>query len=310
MKNELYSVNNSSESFEKSIGIMYTNLQINHSFYDQYHVNVWYGNNLPKASSGLNVNGTTTISGTIGFYEKYMSDCDFGVTFNINELWLNKNNVLEDLVNRNIISSRNAEKLKNDYSLFVRIISLLPVTYLYPEFYANFLKQAKPILTNISFKHIDLFESYEKIINDIQANCSLYKIYALQGNGTIGTFNFDLPDNIYYERNKIHLIKSISKSLVISGNSAVFLTQIKNDIDNYKGILGYRIHKEYRVARQVAFDNLANDFSLKVVEPKNTLYNSYFDKYSSIDNIEQRANEVAAESFHDFVKSNAYTLKF
>ena len=303
MGERLFSINNSSESLEKSIGIIYTNLMCNYDFYSQYDINVFYGDNLPKTNAELSV------AGTIGFYEKYMHDCKFSVAFNINDLWAERIKLLSELVSRGIISSRNAEKMKDSFELFSKVISLIPVSYIYPQFYLTLLKSIKLLFSNVSFKHMNLFDDCEYILDSIGDNYSLYKIYALQVNGEIGVFNFELPNNDHYERSRTHLIRSISKSLSLSGNSAVLLAQIGKSIGDANGVLGYRNHKYCRLSRQVAINELIMKFPNTIIEPKNVLYNGYFDKYNDIINNEERANEVAASAFHDFVKSNELSLK-
>lgn len=298
----LISINNSSESFEKSVGMMYTNIKKNPLFYKNYDIQVFYGDNLPKTDNEL------VVTGTIGFYDKYMNDFKFSFPFDINELWDNRINVLSGLVERNIISTRNADKLSNDYEVFTNVISKMPVSYLYPNFYSDLLKNIKLIIPNVSFYHLNLFDSYEIILSEINEHYDLYKIYGLQLNGDISTFNFVLPQNEFYERSKIHLLRSISKSIVLSGNSAVLLSQIKNNIKE-DDVIGYRNHKYNRFSRQVALDRIINAYSNTVIEPKNYLYNSYFDKYKEVISNEERANEVASDAFHDFVKENVKTLK-
>ena len=302
MKEKLISINNSSESFEKSMGIMYNNINENSSFYDQYDVLVFYGDNLPKTNKEL------CITGTIGFYDKYMRDFNFGITFIIDDLWNNRVALLNDLVNRNIISIRNANKLESNYDMFVKVISMLPVTYVYPSFYEELLEKISTIIPNVTFKHLDLFSSYEQLLDEVQENQSQYKIYGLQLNGEISTFDFVLPMNDFYERSKIHLIRSISKSIVLSGNTAVLLSQIKNNILS-NDIVGYRNHKYNRYSRQVALDRILKSCSNTVIEPKNNLYNRYFDRYKEIINNEEKANLVAIEAYHDFIQDNAKTLK-
>lgn len=302
MQEKLISINNSSESLEKSIGIMYTNILSNRLFYDSYDTTVFYGDNLPKTSKNI------IAIGTVGFYNKHMSKFDFGYDFSIDDLWNNRVCVLDELVKKSIISVRNACKLKENYLMFSTIISMLPVSYLYSDFYNNLLEKTKLVMPNVSFRYLDLFKNYEKIINEIDEFSELYKIYGLQLNGDISIFNFRLPQNEHYTRAKIHLIKSISKSIVLSGNIAVLLSQIKNSIPN-NHIIGYRCHKNNRFSRQIALDQILNIYPDTVMEPKNELYNSYFDKYKIVTNNEERANEVAADAYYYFIKENAKTLK-
>lgn len=299
---KLISINNSSESLEKSIGVMYTNIKYNPSFYDSYDILVFYGDNLPKT------NKEVSVTGTVGFYDKYMSDFDFEYIFDINGLWFYREIILNDLVKRKIITVRNANRLINNYSMFSKVIQMMPVYYLYPNFYNDLLEKIKLIMPNVTFKHLDLFDNCEKILSETKDYSLLYKIYGLQLNGDISIFNFSLPQNEFYNRSKIHLLRSIKKSIALSGNITVFLSQIKEKLSSYD-IIGYRHHKEVRFTRQIALDKILDSCPNTILEPKNRLYNRYFDKYNDIINNEERANEVAANAYYDFVKENVKTLK-
>ena len=299
---KMISINNSAESLEKSIGIMYTNIVHNPSFYNHYDITVFYGDNLTKTNHDLKV------SGTVGFYDKYMSNFDFGYLFSINDLWLHRETILNDLVIRNVISQRNADKLINNYFMFTKVISMLPVRYLYPEFYNDLLCKIKLIMPNVTFEHLDLFNSCERIIDDTKDYPILYKIYGLQLNGDISIFNFSLPQDEFYNRNKIHLVKSIKKSLALSGNITVFLSQIKEKV-SCDDVIGYRHHKNARFNREIALERILDICHNTVIEPKNKLYNGYFDNHKDIIINEERANEVAANVYYDFVKENVKTLK-
>lgn len=299
---KLISINNSSESLEKSIGVMYTNMMHNPSFYDPYDITVFYGDNLPKT------NKEVSVTGTIGFYDKYMSDFDFGYIFDINELWLYRETILNDLVKREIITERNANKLINNYSMFSKVIPLMPVYYLYPNFYNDLLDRIKLIMPNVTFEHLDLFDSCESILNETKDHAILHKIYGLQLNGDISRFNFSLPQNEFYNRSKIHLLRSIKKSVALSGNITVFLSQIRKELLS-DDVIGYRYHKDARFTREIALDKILDICPNTILEPKNRLYNRYFDKYKDIVNNEERANEVAANAYYDFVKENIKTLK-
>ena len=56
------SLNNSSESLEKSAALVYSSFISNEDFYSDKEQYVYYGHNLPKITDDLNV------SGTVGFY--------------------------------------------------------------------------------------------------------------------------------------------------------------------------------------------------------------------------------------------------
>ena len=307
MRENLISINNSGESLEKSISILYTNMIENSDFYSKYNTIIFYGYNLPKTNASL------FASGTIGFYDKYMSDCEFPEAICIKDIWNNKENVLNDLVKRNVLSSRTAEKLFNNYNLFYPIISKLPVQVVYPTFHLNLINYLKIIFPNVTFCFMNLFDSFEKIFYSLSEFENIYKIYGLQANGEVGVFNFNIVNNEYYNRNLAHLFKSLSKSIILSGNSAVFLAQIQKEIEKIEKksscIIGYRNHKHTRFSREVALKNILDNYTNTIIEPKNKLYNTYFDKFTKIENSEEKTNVVVASAYHDFIKENIKVLK-
>lgn len=304
MKEKLISINNSSESLEKSISITYTNMIENSDFYSNYNTIVFYGHNLPKTKS------SHLVSGTIGFYDKYMSDCDFLEVVCINYMWSDKEKILNDLVKRNVFSCRTAEKFFNNYNLFSSVISKLPLQLVYPDLYLKLLELLNAIFPNATFCFMNLFDNFEQIYNSISEFKNIYKIYGLQGNGDIGIFNFNVLNNEYYDKNLAHLFKSLSKSVVLSGNSAIFLAQIQIEIEKQKScIIGYRNHKYARFSRDIAIKNILDRYNNTIIEPKNRLYNSYFDKFLKTENFEERSNQVVASVYHDFIKENSKLLK-
>lgn len=304
MKEKLISINNSSESLEKSISIVYTNMIENSDFYSNYNNIVFYAHNLPKTKS------SHLVSGTIGFYDKYMRDCDFLEEVCINYMWSDKENILNDLVKRNVLSCRTSEKLFNNYSLFSSIISKLPLQLVYPDLYSKLIESLNVIFPNVTFCFMNLFDNFERIYSSIPEFKNIYKIYGLQRNGEIGIFDFNVINNEYYNRNLTHLFKSLSKSVVLSGNSAIFLAQIQIEIEKQTScIIGYRNHKYTRFSRDIAIKNILDNYANTIIEPKNRLYNSYFDNFLETDNSEEKANRVVASVYHDFIKENYKLLK-
>lgn len=304
MKDILVSINNSSESFEKTIGLIYTNMILNYNFYDDFEVYVFFGNNLPKKNKNLNV------SGTLGFYNENFQNYTFNYSTNINDLWANRANVLQKLINDNILSTRRADKVSNSLILFNELMKNMPITYLYPDFYNCYMSLICNQNSNIHFISMDLFDTYIKIFEEVNKEDSLYKIYALASNGDIGVYNLNIPQDQFYERNKLHFLKSLRKSIVLSGNSGVFLYQIKQEIEKLNcNIIGYRNHKYSRMARDMAMNDILINSPCSIIEPKNTLYNSYFDKFNNSIDSEELANQVVLNVYCDFIKNNANSLK-
>ena len=304
MKDILISINNSSESFEKTVGLIYTNIIVNNEFYNNYDVYVFYGNNLPKQNENL------FVSGTLGFYDKYFQNYKFPYSINIDDLWLDKVKILQELIDNNILSSRRANKILDDFNLFNNLMKNMPIEYLYPDFYENYISLINNQYSNIHFVHMNLFDTYTKIFNTINENNFLYKIYALTNDGNIGVYNFNILKNDFYEKNKVHFFKSLRKSVVLSGNSAVFLRQIEQEIKKMNScIIGYRNHKHSRLARDDAMNSILSNPSNVIIEPKNNLYNSYFDKFCNLMTGEELANQVVLDVYSDFLNNNISKLK-
>src|SRR5699024_9081699 len=104
----------------------------------------------------------------------------------------------------------------------------------------------------------------------------------------------------------VHLFSSLNKQIVLSGNSSMFIASIDHKINQY-GLVGYRNHKYTRVSRDFALGQLLIGKE-SVIEPKNVIFNSYYDKININDN-EAKANEVVALAYSDFLNSNVLSLK-
>lgn len=304
VKDILISINNSSESLEKTIGLIYTNIIFNYNFYNNFEVYIFYGNNLPKQNKEL------TVSGTLGFYDKYFQNYNLNYPVNINDLWLDKINILQKLISNGKLSPRRADKMSYDMCLFSKLMKNIPITYLYPDFYERYMSLIGKQCSNIHFVMINLYDTYMKIFEELKQNNLLYKIYALTNDGDIGVFNLDIPKNDFYERNKLHLLKSLKKSVALSGNSAIFLRQIEQEIRKKSFCtIGYRNHKISRIARDDAMKYILENYPNALIEPKNVLYNSYFDEFAGQIYGEELANQVVLKVYLDFLNNNYDSLK-
>ena len=155
-KEKLISIHNSGESFEKSVALYYSTLQINYNFYSDFETYIYYSHNLPKTKKDLSVHGT------IGFYEKYFSNYCWCPPCKKEDLWDDRNKILNLLVNKKIITLRVAEKLSENIELYWRIIKMIPLEYLYPIFCHNLIKNSEEIL-GLRFIPIELETNYQKI---------------------------------------------------------------------------------------------------------------------------------------------------
>jgi len=93
----------------------------------------------------------------------------------------------------------------------------------------------------------------------------------------------------------------LSKSPVLSGNSAVLITGIDHRISN-KTIVGYRDHKKFpRPNRNFALSKLVENRE-SVLEPKIDKFNVFFNDIDINLSEEERANEVYAKAYLAYIE--------
>lgn len=301
-KEQLLSLHNSGESLEKSIVLFYNAIQNNFSFYDEFQVSAFYSHNLPKTNLEIDAHGT------IGFYEKYFQNSYWCPPCSRNYLWKMKDQILNDLVEKKIITIRIAQKLEQNEEIYWLVISRLPFSYIYPEFYKNLLINTKNILKNISFIPTDLEKNVEEIYQILPFEKNFYSIYGLEANGIIGHYDMEIKQDYRYQKRFEHLLSDLQKRIVLSGNSAMFIASIQRASKNMFGIVGYRNHKYSRISRDTALYYLLNEHE-GIIEPKNIWYNHYYDKVLSIQESEAKSNEVVALAYQDFIQENILCLK-
>lgn len=299
MKKILVSLNCSGESFEKTISLYYLSYLTNSDFYDKYNVQLFYSHNLPKKNKNI------CSHGTIGFYEKYFSHLNFIPSCSKNYIIDNKNEILSHLAKKRIISYRRIEIYKNNDNAFWNYIKNIPFEYIYPEFID---KIRKKMCEKFNLKGIDnlyLESNYMNVIKNIGQEYWRYNIYGLNYNGIIGKYDVDLGNF----QSVCHLYNSLKYNSVLSGNSAIFLCQIKSRMNGNNIIYGYRKHnKNPRPNRNYELSRLltSND---SIIEPKNDYINNLFDEIKNVSNMEEKANIVYAKAYLKFLCDNYNILE-
>ena len=301
-KSILNSIHNSGESFEKCVSLYYAALQKNSSFYSNYRVNVFYGHNLPKKNYQLESHGT------VAFYNKYFSDYYWCPPCSREYLWNKKTEILNNLIFQKVISSRVAEKLNSNDILFWNIVSRLPFEFLYPEFCNELRQNSEIILSNIKFIPIELEKNYKEIYFNLGDKKDIYNIYALEHNGIIGLYDMFLDDDFRYEKRLNHLFKDLSRRSVLSGNSAILLAAIGTISEKENSIIGYREHKYSRQNRDLALKYILGEQE-GIIEPKNAIFNCYYDLVDKNMDTESKSNEVVSLAYRDYIKDNVKSLK-
>lgn len=301
-KEKLISIHNSGESFEKSVALYYATIQTNYKFYSDFDTHIYYAHNLPKTKQDLSVHGT------VGFYEKYFSNNFWCPPCKKEELWNDRTEILNMLVDKKTITSRVAEKLNNNIELYWSIIKMLPLEYIYPIFYYKLIKKSEEILQVQGFFSTELEQNCQTIYELLPNEKKFYSIYALESNGIIGHYDMFIEDDYRHEKKLNHLYSDLRKKIVLSGNSAILLASIYNVSKDIDGLIGYRNHKHSRQNRDFALSQILTQKE-GIIEPKNINFNNYYDKVNYFNNIEEKSNEVVALAYDEYIKNNIRSLK-
>lgn len=303
-KEVLVSIHNSGESLEKSIALIYNALNKNYSFYSKYKIIVFYGHNLSKKTE----NFLSSAHGSISFYQNNFLNENWCPECSPEYLWRNREDILNLLINKKIISYRYAEKLYSDSVLYMNFISRLPMEYVNSDFIYKIINYSKEIFPNVEFIPIDLENNYMGIYKSLPQNKNIYSIYALENKCVIGHYDMEILLDYRYDKRLQHLYRELERKAVLSGNSAMFLASILYLTNDIEKIVGYRNHKYNRPNRDSALTEILK-YNNGIIEPKNVDYNKYYDKTSLCNNMEEKSNEVVALAFRDYIKANVRTLK-
>lgn len=303
----IVSLNNSGESLEKTLALYFTSLEGNEQFYSNNNLLIYYGNNLPKKNPRIHSHGT------VGFYNQYFEKYNWCPPCSEEALWANRIKIIDKLLFNTVITQRNAEKLVNNRDLFISLISNLPMSFIYPEFIYKIKSNSEIIFSNVTFNFMNLKENFLDVYSLIQTESWRYSIYSLDSNGIVGKYILNIENNQYFERNLKHLNNDLNKKIVLSGNSAVFLTQILNEVFYKDIIIAYREHsREPRPNRNYALNHLLS-YCDGIIEPKNIGLNRYFEyvyeNYDINNNTELIANIALAKAYENYLNSNVKSLR-
>lgn len=295
MKEKLLSLQSSGESVEKALAIHYTSLFSNEAFYSNYDVSIFFGHNLPKKDSNLNVHGT------VGFYAQYLSDLPYIPYCSKQYFWDNKNDILELLCMKGVITERNWNRLNSDDNLFWLFIRNIPFEFIYPDYYNKLIVESCKQLNIANLRSLYLEKSWSQMIFNIKNDFFRYSIYALEKDGHIGKYTTD-------GKNYIDLVRNLNRASVMSGNSAMLLKEIGFRIGN-KTIVGYRKHsRNIRYNRNYELGNLLKEHS-SLIEPSNVFLGREFDNALSFSSEEEKTNYVYAKVFREYLEKNHTCLK-
>lgn len=150
--------------------------------YEENEAIVYYGHNLPKKTKMIIPHGS------VGFYEKNFASFTFNPVKNDQILINDQEKNLSNLLNRRLITEKNAEKLLKDNNLYLMFIKLMPMDVVYEKVSKFILKEAEAYFGNVSFKNIHLEENYMQYCISLEKEKWAYSIYSLDFAGTISRF--------------------------------------------------------------------------------------------------------------------------
>lgn len=266
---DLISILNSGESLEKTLVLTSLAFKHNPNFYSDYNkIRVFYYENLPRNEKGLGIHGTT--KGLIENirekkYLKYKS---------LDNLWEDRNHLLNKIYDQGRISVRIKEKLKLDRKHFEDIISQFPWYFIFEDFKEVLIKR---LIGNyedkIDLKFLDFKNNTKGILDKNKNLIWNSKVYLLNPNGSISQKDFWKD-----RQNSKTNWESLNKSIVVSPNVYMFLGGLYHFYAKEDNLLiGFR---KFNKTRRISYD-----LGIKVLEglncieePRNVLFNNLLDK--------------------------------
>ena len=276
----LISTLNSGESLEKAVVLTKLALEYNPDFYSQYDkVRILYFENLPRRKNSPRVHGT------IGALFENIDLRNYIEYKSYEDLWEDKDNVLNILLNKGRITERMKEKIRSDKNRFKKIIPYVPWYLIFDGFrdkLVSLIDQTRISLEYVDFKKIS-FEVIERAPNpDLWS-----RPYILNPDGIVSSRYF--WKGCIQKANK-NQRESIERSIVLSPNVHLFLKGIYYSLckQDKKALLGFRMFRRFqRNSYDRGIEFLFNKMNSRCVEePRNILFNRLLDevdkKYGSV----------------------------
>ena len=290
MNERLLSLSCSGESLEKVLTLYYHALLSAPDFYNSYKVILFYGNNLPKKDCTLAAHGTAA------FYDRYFKQEPYLPPCSREYLWTHAKEVVHQLVYTGHLTGRQGDALLGSPERFWSFVRNIPISVLYPNFMSALIKKAMEELAIFSLRPLYLERNYYKVLSKIKDNAGHYSIYALEADGTIGTYYLH-PNN---EHDTAHLYSELARRPVLSGNSGLLIHQIANRIGSHTTV-GYRVHKKrIRSNREHALSYLLEGRN-RILEPKNYYFTTYYHDLDPNLSDEEKSIEAFAAGYRRFL---------
>ncbi len=263
----LVSILNSGESLEKAVVLMSSAVKLNFEFYSRYDkiVSIYF-ENLPRTNK-------TTVHGTFGGLIQNFKNEKFIPYNSIDDLWDDREKILEKLVSNGRISKRMEIKLQNDKIRFDRTILHIPWYFTLDKFKSylenSLMNDHKMELKFFDFKKISL-----NMFNCPPDNLDC-KLFLLHPDGFVGSRLI----RKWKKNNSVKQLRPVERSIVVSPNVLTFLTAINqycSTLDKFE--IGYRPFirtKRESYDRGIKFLRQNN---FLVEEPRNTAFNTVLDE--------------------------------
>jgi hypothetical protein len=269
---DLISILNSGESLEKAVVLMKLALKGNPDFYSQYdNVRILYFENLPRRKNSPRVHGTIG-----GLFENMNPRFGFGYKL-YEDLWSERERVLNILLNRGRITGRMREKILNNKSRFIKTISNVPWYFVFDEFRERVLGLVDE--KRVKIEYMDFKKISFEVINRAPNPDWLSRPYILNPDGITSSRYF--WKGWSQEANK-NQREPIERSIVLSPNIHLFLKGIYYSLleENKDVFLGFRMFKRFQ---RNSYDKGIEFFLDKigprcVEEPRNILFNNLLDE--------------------------------
>ena len=281
---ELASTLCSGESFEKALVLTYLGLTRNPSFYDRYeHIYVFYGDNMPKTTEGVNVHGalSTFINHRVG--QRLVPDPTCVD-------WHNKAWVLRQLVSSGRITRKVAGEISHNRVAYSKVIPQIPWVEIFPELQKQLLKGMRLEFPQVSFVRMDLRKSLKEVLDFLPRNSTMGKVYAMDHEGRTSCLRI----RPILSRSTMN---RITHSVVVSGNVYVFIVALFASVDSLLShpIVGYRhFTRFHRKAYDNAIEFLQRTGVGSVIEPRNIGFSEELDSFGRMP-MERKTTEAVYE---------------
>jgi len=280
----LISILNSGESLEKSVVLTKLAFEHNFNFYSSYDkIKILYSENLPKKEKELLVHGSLggIIKGLkVKNYLKYNS---------LDDLWEDRNYLLNKICVMGRISKRMRDKIRNDKKRFDKIIPNFPWHFILEDF-KDFLIKDFFDCNGVSLKFLNFRKKSNEFFKKMPFYNLLSKSYLLNPNGSISS------RRLWKGHGNVNIKKQIeplTKSIVLSPNVNMFLLGshyfcYEEDKNSSIGFRKFNKIKRNSYNHGIKFLYQQNGSNC-VEEPKNKLFNNLLDK------VDKKYNNISIE---------------